>query len=120
MSNNHSTSAFTDDAIPISTNSTTASVFPVHGLRVDLFQSGWTDSLVDRLSKLTSLQFGWDGYDGQPVSFGTAHFAYSLLQRLYTDGIEQPQLVPGSDGSLQIEWHENDVDIEIDLSLIHI
>ena len=30
-------------------------------------------------------------------------------------GVSTPDLVPGSDGSLQIEWHEQDIDIELDI-----
>jgi hypothetical protein len=62
-----------------------------------------------------SLPKGWDGYSGIPVTFTCAVFAASLLERLYVDGVPVPQLVPGSDGSIQIEWHVNGYDVELDV-----
>jgi hypothetical protein len=73
------------------------------------------EKLNPRFNELTSLPMGWDGYIGQPVSFTCASFAANLIERLYLDGIPAPQLVPGNDGSVQIEWHLNNYDIEIDV-----
>jgi hypothetical protein len=78
-------------------------------------QIEWSSYLESRFNKLTSLPKGWDGYDGQPVSFTCARFAADLLQRLYDGALPPPSLVPGSDGSLQIEWHISQFDIEIDV-----
>lgn len=49
------------------------------------------------------------------VSFDCAHFAANLLERLYVKNLQAPHLVPGADGSLQIEWHINQYDLEIDV-----
>lgn len=85
-------------------------------VRVPQNNSSWIIQLNDRFNELTSLPFGWDGYNGIPVSFNCAQFAGNLIERLCcTDGVYPPQLVPGSDGTLQIEWHENQYDIEIDI-----
>jgi hypothetical protein len=78
-------------------------------------QIEWTRALESRFNKLTSLPVGWDGYAGRPVSFTCARFAADLLQRLYDGALPPPSLVPGSDGSLQVEWHINQFDIEIDV-----
>jgi hypothetical protein len=68
-----------------------------------------------RLNELTALTHGWDGYQGVPVSWNCATFAANLLERIYVAGLSAPSLVPGSDGTIQIEWHKNDYDIEIDI-----
>lgn len=75
----------------------------------------WDRGLEPRFRELVSLPHGWDGYDGQPVSASCACFAASLLGSLWVEGVEAPQLVPGPDGTLQIEWHVNQFDIEIDV-----
>ncbi|MEX0582467.1 MAG: hypothetical protein WD185_02245 [Sneathiella sp.] len=75
----------------------------------------WTHELNARFNKLTSLKIGWDGYRGKPVSFTCAKFAAVLLERLFVEGVPVPTLVPGSDGTLQIEWHRNQYDVEIDV-----
>ncbi|WP_170790255.1 hypothetical protein [Ruegeria lacuscaerulensis] len=84
-------------------------------VRVPQNNSHWARELKRRLNDLTSLKKGWDGYAGQPVSFNVAQFAANLIETLCIDGVPAPQLVPGSDGTMQLEWHLNGYDIEIDV-----
>jgi hypothetical protein len=70
---------------------------------------------VDKLNELTSLPVGWDGYQGQPVSFTCADFAARVLDSLCHDDVPAPSLVPGADGTLQVEWHCHGFDIELDV-----
>lgn len=75
----------------------------------------WIENLKDRFDRLTSLPRGWDGYTGMPVSFTCAHFAATILERLFVDDVPPPTLVPGSDGTIQFEWHRNQYDVEVDI-----
>ena len=84
-------------------------------VRIPGQRSAWNEALRKRFDHICSLPFGWDGYRGQPVSFSCANFAASVLERLYIDGFPLPSLVPGSDGTLQIEWHKHQLDIELDI-----
>jgi hypothetical protein len=84
-------------------------------LRINHPVGEWSKKINDRLQELIRLPIGWDGYNGIPVSFQHATFAMSLLQHLYYEGLPLPHIVPGNDGSLQIEWHRNNFDIEIDV-----
>lgn len=84
-------------------------------VRVPENTSAWIVRLKDQFDELTALPYGWDGYSGKPVSFASAQFAANLIERLFTPDIPPPQLVPGNDGSLQIEWHLNQIDVEIDI-----
>ncbi len=77
--------------------------------------SSWFETLKDRFDDLSSLSKGWDGYRGQAVKFTCAQFAANLLERLFDSNLPPPSLVPGSDGTIQIEWHRNQYDIEIDV-----
>lgn len=88
---------------------------PGSNVRVAQPSSAWILALQDRFDELTSLPRGWDGYAGLPVSFNCAQFAANLIERLCVAGVPAPQLVPGADGTLQIEWHLNQFDIEIDV-----
>lgn len=89
--------------------------FRMHRIRVEGDRSAWNASLSKRFDQICKLEQGWDGYKGQPVSFACAHFAATILEHLYTDGLPAPSLVPGSDGTMQIEWHRNQYDIELDV-----
>jgi hypothetical protein len=79
------------------------------------WRSGWVMELRDRFDKLTALPVGWDGYAGRPVSFQCANFVANMLERLHQDNVPPPSLVPGSDGSLQVEWHRNNFSVELDV-----
>ena len=95
-------------------DSLTSSIFLSSGrVRVSQPRSKWVASLEERFNALTELPMGWDGYSGRAVSFTCAQFAANLIERLYTPEISAPQLVPGGDGTVQVEWHCNQYDLEI-------
>ena len=73
----------------------------------------WRDEVAERLNELVALPVGWDGYAGRPVSFHNAHFALSMLNTICPPDAPAPQIVPGSGGDLQIEWHSHVEDIEL-------
>lgn len=90
-------------------------VFATSRVTVSGLRSDWNQVLSQRFNHLCGLKLGWDGYRGKPVSFACANFAAQVLERLYTDSLPPPSLVPGSDGTLQIEWHLNRLDVELDV-----
>lgn len=73
----------------------------------------WHDAIRTKMNALCGLQLGWDGYNGMPSRFDIAEFAASLLERLYNEKTPIPDIVPLADGGIQIEWHVNNIDIEI-------
>lgn len=90
--------------------------FPKAGkVRVNYTTSFWLQKLENRFNELGKLKPGWDGYSGGAVPFSIARFSAELIQRLFNPNLPPPSLVPGSDGSVQIEWHRNGYDIEIDV-----
>lgn len=88
---------------------------PTVRARVSNPNSWWIHELRERFNELTSLPRGWDGYNGKPVSFSCAQFAANLIERLCVENVPAPQLVPGADGTLQLEWHLNGFDVEVDV-----
>jgi hypothetical protein len=73
----------------------------------------WPAAVKQRLEDLIRLPEGWDGYKGLPVSFDNAMFAYRMLESICLPETPAPQIVPGSSGDLQIEWHTNQGSIEL-------
>jgi hypothetical protein len=67
-------------------------------------QAQWAP-VTRRLEELIGLEQGWDGYTGSPVSFVNATFALSMLESICDSQVPLPQIVPGSSGDLQVEWH---------------
>jgi len=66
----------------------------------------------DRLESFRGLTAGWDSYSGKPINTEALSKAFDLLG-LLRDGWTP---VPCSDGSVQLERHEDGVDIEILIS----
>jgi hypothetical protein len=73
----------------------------------------WRPEVINRLQELLRLDEGWDGYNGQPISLLNAHFALRVLEATCSSRTSVPQIVPGTSGDLQIEWHTDRADIEL-------
>ena len=76
----------------------------------------WMPTLTDRLLDLSRLPLAWDGGAGRPVDSETIGFAHRLLQSLCDVGVAEPVVVPTSSGGLQIEWHDDSTEIDLELS----
>lgn len=66
-----------------------------------------------QLAELIHLPADWDGYGGVPVRQPIAEFVMSLLHQLVADHAMFPQLIPTSDGGLNMEWHAHSRDLLI-------
>ena len=73
----------------------------------------WSREVTCKLNELTALRRGWDGHRAKPVSFDTAHFALKMLESICREEAPAPQIVPGTGGDLQIEWHTDHGDLEL-------
>jgi hypothetical protein len=105
MKRSQANSVFSSNVVPIPTASARLIVFePNHD---------WHYAVMERLEQLVRLDCGWDGYSGKPVSLENATFALRMLEAVCGPDAIQPQLVPGSSGDLQIEWHTLTGDIEL-------
>lgn len=73
----------------------------------------WRDGVKSRLDEVCSLPSGWNGYGAPPVSFQTADFALRMLETICATSAPAPQIVPGANGDLQLEWHLTGGDLEL-------
>ena len=73
----------------------------------------WFKPTSTRLDELCALAVGWDGYRAPPVRYDNARFANEVLKAICGANTPAPQIVPGSHGDLQLEWHTPNHDIEI-------
>lgn len=89
--------------------------FPAQQVRRTLSDNSasWRLPVLSRLEELVRLEPGWDGYRGVPVSFENAAFALQILDLICSDEVPAPQIVPGSSGDIQIEWHNMAGDVEL-------
>ena len=87
-------------------------------LTLTLFEDPiWLPSVQSQLEILTALPQGWDAMGSPPVRADIGEFAINyLLPKIMNDITPAPSLVPVSGGGLQIEWHQNGMDIELFIS----
>lgn len=81
-------------------------------------QPAWTKQLSANVKGVSSLQAGWDGPGSVPIFreiLSRAMFYIESALKAATDDVAAPRLVPGGDGSLQIEWHTRRGELEFDL-----
>jgi len=64
---------------------------------------------VRLLDQFATYKQGWDSYNGAPISPVAIQWAKVVLARLGHGW----QPVPCSDGSVQLEWHADGVDMEM-------
>ena len=71
---------------------------------------------LEQLTRLRQLERGWDGLRAEPLTDDACATAIRLLTALALPVPPSAQLVPLKDGGLQIEFHVegNDVELEID------
>jgi len=71
---------------------------------------------IQQLARLRQLDKGWDGAKAEPLTDDACDTAIRLLTALAMPAPPTAQLVPLEDGGLQLEWHVegNDVELEID------
>lgn len=73
----------------------------------------WLAEVLRTLLKFTALPEHWDSYSGSPLRWDVGMFALNVLSSIMQSQTPAPHLVPSSDGSLQIEWHQKGMDLEL-------
>lgn len=73
----------------------------------------WLSSARHELQALNRLKADWNSYGAVPPSATILQAASDLLAQIASYSIPAPSIVPTSDGSVQLEWHSNDMDIEL-------
>ena len=81
------------------------------------FLPTWVKPTIDRLEILLTLPENWDSYGAASISFVNVEYAFRLLAFIMGDDTPPPDVVPTSEGSIQVEWHEAEMDLEIEVLL---
>ena len=65
------------------------------------------------IAELTELASGWDGYDGVPVRPQVAKHAFEFLKAIGKHTHFAPDVIPLSDGGMQLEWFVGVYEVEV-------
>lgn len=75
----------------------------------------WWAEAIQRIGMLLDLPDNWDSYGAKAPRTSIAYRAVDILQEIALPGIPQPAIVPTPRGNIQFEWHEQGVDLELEV-----
>lgn len=75
----------------------------------------WLLSTVEEMLRLLALKENWNTYGAPPLSPSALQGAAVLLCELTTASTPKPAIIPTSRGAVQIEWHTDTLDLEIEV-----
>lgn len=93
-----------------------ASAAPLSAFPCEGEAPGWFAAALARIEHLLALPPGWDSYGAPPIDPQSANRAIDFLLRRATTETPMPAFVPTVAGGVQLEWHANGLDAEIDFS----
>lgn len=73
----------------------------------------WQPEADERLADLMLLRRGWNGPNSGPISVGIAQYIRAVLQSVMQRHTPLPSFVPAQGGAVQLEWHQNGLDVEL-------
>lgn len=75
----------------------------------------WMKPLLERLKELSSIEEGWDGFSAEPVRLDILFYSAQLMIEFMERNSRPPNLMPLHSGGIQLEWHLEEVDVEISI-----
>lgn len=71
--------------------------------------------VIERMAELVALPRGWDSRAASRISDTALRRTIEFLLEYVADGVDCPVVVPTVRGGLQLEWHNNGVDVEVEV-----
>ncbi len=81
----------------------------------DLKEPKWHQAVFEQLHDVSRLDEGWDGFGAGPIRRDVVTFTAHVLDQIMLPTAPPPQVTPMSHGGLMLEWHENGIDLEIEI-----
>jgi hypothetical protein len=76
----------------------------------------WFESVLEGFANLVMLPDNWDGEGASRIDRPTINRALAAIEQLLPNDAPAPSIVPLADSGLQIEWHRNERDLEIEFT----
>jgi hypothetical protein len=74
----------------------------------------FVDEVHTALDSLGTLAPNWDGYGAPAIDPAVIEAAKSFITKLPEDLVSRPHVVPMSNGTLQLEWHDGPKSLELE------
>jgi hypothetical protein len=79
-------------------------------------EPAWLHQAVVAVQRLLALPENWDSYGGQRPTLVSALKAFQVLDQIMTGDAPLPAFVPTNRGGIQLEWHRNGTDLEVEIT----
>ena len=76
----------------------------------------WVVEFTKKIDQILRLGDGWDGEGSKSPSLNSVMEALEFLFSSLSHDTLAPQVIPTSEGGLQLEWHTKGIDLEITFS----
>ncbi len=76
----------------------------------------WLPQTVQDMAGLSRLQDGWNSYGGKRIQARAIEKMLETLISILEPNTPAPAVVPTSEGGVQVEWHLNGIDLEIEVT----
>ena len=83
--------------------------------RSDELLPKWYMPVVERLVGLQRLRDNWDSYGAKTPSFTSAETMLQVLAAIMRVNSPAPSIVPSPLGHFQAEWHQDGIDLEVEV-----
>ena len=97
--------------------------YPIPGGKLIISVQGdppaWLDPTAQGLTSLLYLAPNWDSYGARPIDPVHVFAALELLVLVMQDDTPAPAVVPTNRGGVQLEWHTQGIDLEIETLSLH-
>ena len=75
----------------------------------------WFEAIFGRIEHLLALPQDWDSYGGRPIDPKRVAHAVRILAEVMDNQTPLPALVPTHSGGVQLEWHQGQIDLEMEI-----
>lgn len=79
-----------------------------------LWDNTWRTGILEKLSRLGSLQTDWNSYGSPPPSSQSLRRASWFVSSVLSDTAPRPRVVPVADGGILFSWTHRDREVEIE------
>jgi hypothetical protein len=79
----------------------------------------WFAEVIQTLARFLLFEPNWDSYGGEQIDLRAVISAIGLIGKIMEHDTPPPAVIPTSSGSIQYEWHQNDIDLEIEILSPH-
>lgn len=76
----------------------------------------WVTPTIDALTELVLLRDDWDGYGAPPIDHESVNAALRFLSLAANHVTPPPAVIATGMGTVQLEWRDGDVEIDVEIS----